>query len=1140
MKINLRKIQIVQWLVGVLLLCISSSLYAQQVTGTVQDAKTGNVMPGVNILVKGTTTGTATDGQGHFKLQVPSLNDTLVVSFIGYETKTIPIKGRNSITISLTPSAVLGEELVVTALGISRKKRRLGYSFATVEGEDIAKTHAINPVAALQGKVAGVSISGGDGGIFGGSKFSIRGASTLGGNNMPIFVIDGVVLSNPTSGASEWSAGPSDWGNQLKNLNSANFKSVTVLKGAAATALYGTRAINGAVVIKTKSGSFGSGIGVRVSQTTGMRYVYDTPTLQNEFGPGTIAGSIDYGKKDADGNYYRFDTGQFHYREVNGKRVPTLVGSGTLNFGPAFSSLDNIQGYAKEMVPYRAYPNNWEEAYDTGIMSRTSITMSGGSEDFSFYVNGTIDANTGVYPKQKFNKYSGMFKANYQFTDYLNVKGSITYTHSVPMNPPANIGSQYTAYTFTRAYPTEKFKHEKVYVADHGGVPSTQYGDKYATVPGNSFWFSTYKYTTRRIENTWRPILTVSADVTEWLNLSLTGNMNVFNYTAETKELGQGYRNEGGYYRLGQHREQQENVQFTAQMTRDFGDFGLDATVGAELFHTETVETGSNTNGGLIVPGRFFMDNSKDQLSSWAYVSQEKQIASLYALISLSWKDQLFLDITGRNDWSSTLVYADGSGDYSFFYPSVSASWIFSETFDLPDWISFGKLRASWARVGSATNPYSINQGYGLGLIQLPNGNIYTNSFEQILISPNLKPEQKRSYEFGVNLEFFEGRFGIDFTWYKENTFNQILDIPAPITSGATAQRINAGNIQNKGIELSVNVTPIRTKEFSWDLTFNYTRNRNKIISLHEDVGDYKLLAGNPSYGNYRIGSAAYIGGDYGVLLSDIAPARYQATDAQGNPIESPKNGMKVLVYDKTSRSAYYKRSGDVQKIGSIQPDFVGSMSSSLHYKNWSLSFVIDGHFGSNVASFTNRYGTAWGYMQSSTKGLNAEHGGITWTSHYNGTEGRTFDDGVIVEGVFADGTVVTTPKGVKKDIGGMTFRKALEAGYIEPSHASAVTYYNNSWGTGTINDTWFYELNYIALRQVSIYYTLPTSFTKDLGLRNVQIGLMSRNVLYLYNSSPNNMHPETFRGNSAAYSYFERTPRPYSRSIFLSIDFSF
>lgn len=1136
----IRMIRTATWVICLLLFGISANVYAQQVSGTVTDASTSETLPGVNILIKGTSSGTSTDAQGDFQLSVPSLNDTLVVSFIGYKTETVPINGRQQIDIQLQPAAISGEEVVVTALGINRNERHLGYSVTNVGGEELAQANAINPVEALQGKAAGINIASTDGGIFGGSKFTIRGASTLDPNNMPIFVVDGVILENETSGGSEWSGNPADWGNQLRNLNPDNFKSVSILKGAAATALYGSRAINGAVVVETKDGGQGNGIGVQISQTTGMTYVYDTADLQNEFGPGTIAGYVSYGQQDANGDYYRFDTGQFNYRSVDGQQVPSLIGASGLNFGPKFSSLDQIQGYDEQMADYRAYPNNWENAYDTGVSSKTNVTISGGADKLSFYINGAVDMNKGIYPQQQLNKYSGMLKASYDFADFLTVRGSMSYTRSTPQNPPENIGDDYTTAAFNRAYSTKKYKDADVYVADHGGVPSTSFNDEYAYVPGNSLWFSVYKNNSRRSENTWRPILSVTADVTDWMSMTLEGNMNVYEYTNEVENLGQGYRNEGGYYQLSHHYEQQETVKFTTQITQDLGEFGFDATVGGEVFHTKTSESGANTNGGLIVPGRYFLENSKDLRTNWAWIGEEKQITSLYALLSFSYKDQLYLDLTGRNDWSSALVYANGSGDYSFFYPSVSASWIFNETLNLPDWISFGKLRASWAHVGNDTNPYSINQGYSIGNIQTGDGLIYTNAYnEQILISPNLSPEQKRSYELGANIQFLDRRLGIDFTWYKENTYDQILNIDAPRSSGVTAQKINAGNIQNQGVEISLNATPVQSSDFSWDMTINYTRNRNKIISLHEDVGAYQLLAGSPAYGNYRIGSAAYVGGDYGVLLSDILPARYQATNENGEPIDHPNNGMKVLTYDNTSRSAFYKRSGDVQRVGSIQPDFLGSVSNTFRYKNWNFSFLLDGRFGGHVASYTNRYGTAYGFMQSSIKNLDAEHGGITWTSQYAGTEGRTYHDGVIPEGVFSEGTVVTTPSGAQQNVGGMTYREAYEAGYVEPSHASAVTYFNNSWGNGTINDTWFYELNYISLRQIGISYRLPVSLTDKLGVRNLTLGLRSRNVLYLYNSSPNNMNPETFRGNQSDYSYFERTPAPYSRSIFFTLDVS-
>ena len=1109
----------------------------QQISGTVTNAGSGDPIPGVTIYVKSQQTiGTTTNMDGNYTLSgVPGDAETLVFSFVGMETQEVAIQGRNQIDVQLQPTAQELEQVVVTALGIRREEKRLGYSVSQVSGDEMAEAEAINPIEALQGQAAGINIESTDGGVFGGSQFSIRGPSTLGNDNMPIFVVDGVILDNAPSGGSEWSANPSDWGNQIRNLNPQNFESVSILKGSAATALYGSRAINGAVVIETKSGERGQGLGIRVNHTSSMRYVYDTPELNNTYGPGTVAGFVSYGDTDANGDYYRFDTrNQFAYRTVDGEQVPSLLNMSGIHFGPKYSENGNVmvEDYDHTMVPYRPRPNNWINAYDVGFTNNTNLTLDGGSDETTFYLSMNFKQDKDIYPKTRFNKYSGMLKASHDLTDFLTIHGSMTYTHSNPQNPPENFGSQFTAYSFNRMYNTKKYNKEEVWQADHGGTPSNAYGDEYADVPGNSFWFNMYKDFTERRENTYRPIVRVTADATDWLSFTAEGNMNIFNETRETKNLGSDYQNEGGSYYLRHGHNQRMTGKLTGQVNREFGDFIFDATLGGELYYQKSSNSWVETRGGLTVPGQFFIGNSKRDRRNSASVGGEKQINSAYALLSLSWKNQLYLDVTGRNDWSSALVYANGTGNYSYFYPSISGSWIFSDSFGLPGWISFGKLRASWAEVGNDTDPYYINQGYSVSTQELPTGNIYTNGVSTTLFDPDLSPEQKQSVEFGANMQFFNGRLGFDFTYYKENTYDQILDIPAPSISGVSNQRINAGNIQNKGIELSVNGSPLRTNDFSWDLTFNYTRNRNKIISLHPTVGEWKNLSGSPSYGNYRIGSAAFIGGEYGVLLSDSKARLYEGENTE-------YHGKRQLTWNSTTRTPMYQRS-DVQRVGSIQPDFVGSIKSAFSYKNLSFSFLLDGRIGGDVASFTSRYGTAWGYLESSTKAHNVHESGISWTSQYEETQGREYTTGVIPKGVFADGTQIQTPDGSTQDVGGMTFQEAYDEGYVEPAFHSAWQYWQHSWGTGVLTDQWFYELSYLALRNVSLSYSFPRRIAESIGFQSLNLGLKARNVLYLYNNSPNKMHPEGFRGNQSSYSYFERTPAPYSRTISLRLNLGF
>ena len=301
---------------------------------------------------------------------------------------------------------------------------------------------------------------------------------------------------------------------------------------------------------------------------------------------------------------------------------------------------------------------------------------------------------------------------------------------------------------------------------------------------------------------------------------------------------------------------------------------------------------------------------------------------------------------------------------------------------------------------------------------------------------------------------------------------------------------------------------------------------------MHPTVGEWKNLSCSPSYGNYRIGSAAFIGGEYGVLLSDSKARLYEGENTE-------YHGKRQLTWNSTTRTPMYQRS-DVQRVGSIQPDFVGSIKSAFSYKNLSFSFLLDGRIGGDVASFTSRYGTAWGYLESSTKAHNVHESGISWTSQYEETQGREYTTGVIPKGVFADGTQIQTPDGSTQDVGGMTFQEAYDEGYVEPAFHSAWQYWQHSWGTGVLTDQWFYELSYLALRNVSLSYSFPRRIAESIGFQSLNLGLKARNVLYLYNNSPNKMHPEGFRGNQSSYSYFERTPAPYSRTISLRLNLGF
>ncbi|PRZ01615.1 iron complex outermembrane receptor protein [Marinilabilia salmonicolor] len=1118
---------------------VISSLQQQQtitVSGNVQDTQ-GMPVPGANIVIQGTTTGTITDMDGNYSLDAPE-NGTLVFSFIGFNTQVIPVEGRSTINVTLEEESLGLDEVVVTALGIKRETKKLGYGMTEVAGDEIASTNTVNPVQALQGKSTGLTIGASDGGLFGNSKIQIRGVSVMNSkNNQPIFVVDGVILDNNiTDSSADWAASSNDFGNMLKNLNPDEYESVSVLKGAAATALYGSRGINGAVVITTKDGEGAKGIGVSVSQTVGIDHVYNTPDLQYEYGPGVMPGYIDYGEKDANDRYYRFDSQQFYLNSNGDPSFRSHPWGGGYGFGPKYDGR-MVEHYDGEMRPYLPAKDNMLDAYDLGINSNTSVALKGGNEDGNFYLSHSYNYRNGTLPKNTFSRNATKFSGSYNLASWLRAEASISFTTSTPKNPQNDLAQQFATGGLNNLYDTERWKEREIYQASHGGVPSSAYGDKYAYVPGNSIWFSYNMNENVRKEQVTRPIVRLTADLSDWVSITAEGNMNHYTMEHELKQLGQGYANEGGYYELKHDRNVSRTGKLVANINGDITeDISTSVMLGGEIFDQEMSMTRAWTDGGLIVPGKFFLDNSKKTKLSEGRVYGTKQINSLYFLANFGWRDQLFLDITGRNDWSSSLVYTDGTGNYSYFYPSVSSSWIFTESFDTPAWMTFGKVRLSWAQVGNDTDPYNINKGYSVGNHQINESSFaYYNTRSTTSVDPDIKPERKNSFEAGLDLRMLQNRVGLDVTYYDETIENQIGNVPIPYESGVNELLTNVGTLNNSGLEISLKLTPVKTSNFNWTTTFNYWDNTTKITELHEDYGAYRVLGGYVDYGNFRIGSVAYEGGEYGVLMSDSKPKVWQSEDAN-----DPRNGMKVLTWRDDWRGAYYTRSYEVEEVGKMQPDFEGSWDNSFSFKGLTLSVLLDARYGGHLASYANRYGTAYGWLETSLAGRDPQHGGVEWTSEYSDTEGRTYSDGVIPDGVFQEGQTVTAPNGSTVDVGGMTYQEAFDAGYVEPTHAGTHTYFNNSWGSGVVNDDWFEEVKYIALRNISVGYNLPKSIAQSIKAQNLYLAFNARNLGYLYNSMPNNLNPEGFRGTTSTESFLERSFMPYTASYTFTVKVDF
>lgn len=1074
-------------------------------TGTVVDA-TGEPLTGASVIVKGTTKGAMVDNDGKFSIAGVKQGQTLRVSFIGYVAQEVKWEGQ-PLNIVLEEDNNTLDEVVVTALGIKREKKALGYAVTELKGEDLNQ-NLINPVSALQGKVAGVEINQSDGGIFGSNKVQIRGASTLNSNNQPIYVIDGIIMDNSVHRSdADWNDSSNDYGNELKNLNPADFESVSVLKGAAATALYGSRGLNGAIVITTKSGQGKKGIGVHFSESLGFDVLTSTPNLQNEFGDGYLSGYLQGAENGWDNN---FDVRQKALDADGNFSIRNM--QGYYGWGPKFDGSDAIY-YDGTIRPYQAYKNNYRDAYRTGFNSTTNVSVQGGNDRTHFYTSLSYKHAESTTPNNDFKRLNFMAKAAHKLTDKVEVEASISFANSTPRNAPANIGLRFIDTTWGRSYDTKTMMH--LYKGTHGGLAQTSYGDEYGYIPGRDNWWSIYENDYYQKETQVRPTLKLTAEIMPWLKFIAEGAFNYYYTRYENKQPGSGYANQGGYYGLGNTTKEQTNFNVNLNAQHTFGDFEVHGFLRGEYYNSYVQSLSGGTNGGLVVHNQYFLGNSVERASFSGTVSGEKRIASIAAQVGASWKNQLFVDVTGRNDWSSSLLYADGHGNYSYFYPSVSGSWLISNSFRMPEWITFLKVRGSWAQVGNDTDPYILNTAWSLTRTENGGNTIYGTELPNTTYSQNLKPERKNSWEIGLDWRFLQNRIGLDFSFYKENTTDQIMKITVPYVSGQKEQYVNAGNIQNKGIEIALNTTPVRTGDWEWNLNFTYTLNRSKIISLHENVADFIKLpdGGEPQYGNFRVGAVAQVGGAYGLILTDSA-------------IEvDEESGLQVLDFHSSQKTSYWSRSGKLQEVGDINPNFMGSINTSLRWKSLTLSVSLDARFGGKVASYGSHYGTAYGFTEASLKWRDAAHGGTKFVSMYDGVE---YEDGVCPNGIYKTGTQIPQGDGSTYTVGtgkyssGETFDELYAKGKVEPSHSNAFQYRTSQWinagyNRGVVSDEWFVDLNYIALREVSLAWSAPLKWAEKLHARSLGLSFTAHNLGYLLNSLPNGENPEAIRGTSSA-----------------------
>lgn len=1092
--------------------------------GVVVDG-TGEAVTGASVVVKGKTgKGTITDLDGNFSLSGVDRGETIVVSFIGYKTVEVVWNGK-PLKVTLHDDAQALGEVVVTALGLPKQAKSVGYATTRVSTAEMERASVMSPVNALQGKVAGVQINaGGASGITSSSSITIRGAKSVDKNNSPIFVIDGMIIQEALTG----NLAGTDWGSQLKNLNPADYESVTVLKGAAATALYGSRGANGAVVIVSKGGKFGKqGLGVEVNQTVEFTDVYKSPVeLQNVFGAGTSWNGYE-GDYLADGSLQRtvFSWGP----RMDGRMINQYMPDG-------------------EATPFVPHEDNWKEFYQTGVNSTTNVAVSGGGEKSSFRVSYGYTSNKGVFKNNDFSRHNIGFRGTTELNRVFSVELGVKYGFSSAKNGASQGGWDWgnnvgmiTAYYLPRNYDVGAHHAQYRDPETHAVETTSNFGSL------SGYFHTRDTQLKERNENSLLADLMLKAKVAPWLDASVKGNYNYYNISSMDRWCGRGENygpsGSGGYGRSGSTEGSYNFMGMLRMPEQAFKiggeDFTVSAIAAAELYgNTEKHAWSKQTNGGLVVPGVFAFSNSKNKIEpTFSYTPRNEQTFGISGIVNIGWKDQAFLELTARNDWLSTLTYpvymVSGRNNYSVFYPSANASWVFTDTFrdNMPEWFSFGKLRASIARVGMGTRAYATSKGYGIfnqTSIYLPDRSGSVLSATPNLgtaYNENLKPEIQQSIELGFDLRFFDERLNIDFAYYKTNTYNQIMSVGSVKESGASSKLINAGNIRNQGIELMVEGTPIRTRDWRWTLGGNVTVNRGKVVELDDEVKEWQLMGGYDAAPEIW----AYENGAFGVLTSYQNSSYMSPVVTWQGEKGDPRNGKMVIQYDGDFVSPHsvtmyspvtlYQRNeeGDRDRhiLGKVEPDFTLSLNTSLSYKNFDLYVQGDGRFGGNYFSNMWKYAVPQGSLKSTLQGRAKEYGGIRRINY----KGETSYDGLMLDAVFAEGekAPVQNPDGSKGelvDVGGMTYKDAVEKKNIRPVLTGSWYYWNYGWGMpampGSIQDnTWF------CLREITLGYRLPEKVCRKFGANYLRLGFTARNICYLINKLTDGLNPAAISSNN-------------------------
>ena len=1043
---------------------------SETATGTVVDAM-GPVI-GASVVVKGTTNGTITDFDGNFSLAGVKKGDILEISFIGYSTQEVIWNG-TPLNITLAEDTQQLEEVVVTALGIKKDAKKLGYAVSSVSSADLVKTASPNLGSALYGKAAGVRIQTAPGGATGSISINVRGLSSITGTNQPLVVVDGVPIHNGDANNDDYWASQRTQSNGLADINPEDIETLSILKGASASALYGSEGANGVVLITTKSGKGSKGIGVDFNASVTGDFVAYMPEYQTTFGPGLRPSQRKANGCDEDGFYYREDR--------NGVKQRTFY-NGTNYWGPRYdgSKVLYYDGTMRNFVPQTEDP--WSEVYRTGLNQQYNLAITKGSDKGNFRLSYTYVDNTPTQYNSDFKKHNFSLTGSQKILDNLKVDYSVNYIMQNIKNRPYRMSRLVTnfdgmfgpmddiAYIRDHTVTTAGYMNRAWNSANHENpAEGWEFTPACKSLINEYFWNI---YGKEQYENNNRLIASVTPSWEIIKGLTLRGRIAT-DYTTEKIELKEkvetssAFGSLGGYYGINNNRYEIYYGDIMLMFDRNITEkIGVTATAGWQARSETMFNMSAGTNGGLTVENWFHLNASKNKANS-SMTKQEFLKTAFFGTASVSWDSWAYLEGTVRQEKISTLA----PGQNSFFYPSVNGSVIISELLKdkKPTWLDYGKFRVSYGIVGNAPAIYKSTVAYDQSSAS---GYVY-NQMPTEVGNLTIQPEKKYEWEFGLEGKFLNNRLGFEMSYYTNTVKDQILDTTMPISSGGSKILLNIGELKNKGLEFSVYGTPIETKDWHWDLRANIGWNKNEVTKLADgvDVLDHK------NWDNGSMYLRSYVGQSMGDLYS-LAPQK----DANGNYI--------------ITESGFYKLTEEPVKVGNVMPDLTGGFATSLGYKNFFIDASLDFRIGGDVFNMPYQFMMGRGTLKESMQYRDAAHGGMTYyldagnnvipTNAAKGPNGeKVYNDGLILKGVTADGKENT-----KMIEAGKYYNWIYNWGGYDPS---SETFYANS----------VFENTYVKLRELTLGYNFPSSITEKFGCQSLQVSVYGRNLFYLYKNLP-------------------------------------